>query len=267
MQKKQIINVAAISMVVVSLSSAVASNATTMPSDVKATSTLFASGPAALSSASPNYNAIKWYRQSAERVAIYREVFQLGEQQIKQQVKQQHLKPDTWGVILDIDETALNNSEWFYRRDILKSKQSWVNFQGQARSTALPGVKEFTADIHQMGGYVTLISNRPNYLLPATRKNLINQHIYFDQVLLDNTNIGTSFVDKNPRFNAVVSGKAPSKLPAYKVLAWFGDNIQDFPHLSQQEMAHKNPEGAAYAKFGVTYFVLPNPLYGSWEQK
>jgi predicted secreted acid phosphatase len=47
------------------------------------------------------------------------------------------------------------------------------------------------------------------------------------------------------------------------VLMFFGDNIQDFPKLSQ---ALRDGGEAGYANFGRTWFLLPNPMYGSWEK-
>ena len=40
-------------------------------------------------------------------------------------------------------------------------------------------------------------------------------------------------------------------------------NIQDLPDQSQ-DLASK--DDAAYADFGKKLFVLPNPMYGSWEK-
>ncbi len=47
------------------------------------------------------------------------------------------------------------------------------------------------------------------------------------------------------------------------VVAFVGDNILDFPMLSQD--LRKQPE-SAYAAFGETLFVIPNPMYGSFEK-
>jgi len=62
--------------------------------------------------------------------------------------------------------------------------------------------------------------------------------------------------DKNPRFDAVLAGTTGS-LPPVNVLAWLGDNIRDFPKLTQQSPGNEND-------FGNRFFVLPNPMYGSW---
>ena len=42
-----------------------------------------------------------------------------------------------------------------------------------------------------------------------------------------------------------------------------GDNVQDFPGLSQ---AIRKEGDEAFAPFGARFFVLPNPMYGSWDR-
>ena len=53
-------------------------------------------------------------------------------------------------------------------------------------------------------------------------------------------------------------------LPPIVVVAFIGDNIQDFPKLSQ---AIKGSGDAAFTEFGSRFFVIPNPMYGSWEPR
>jgi predicted secreted acid phosphatase len=47
------------------------------------------------------------------------------------------------------------------------------------------------------------------------------------------------------------------------VVAFVGDNIQDFPGQSQ---AIRERAEEAFAEFGARFFVLPNPMYGSWNE-
>ena len=68
--------------------------------------------------------------------------------------------------------------------------------------------------------------------------------------------------DKNPRFAAVAAGTTPAGGPPVHVIAYLGDNILDFPALSQ---AAARKDDGLLAPFGVNYFVLPNPMYGSWQ--
>ena len=49
---------------------------------------------------------------------------------------------------------------------------------------------------------------------------------------------------------------------ALGILAFIGDNILDFPGLDQRVTTAGEE---AYADFGVRFFMLPNPMYGSWQ--
>ncbi|MEN9916692.1 MAG: hypothetical protein RLY40_624 [Pseudomonadota bacterium] len=226
--------------------------------------------------------ALKWYRDSAEKKAIYHQTYNMGLAYIKQWVEQHHPKPKTWGVVLDIDETTLDNSWYFYQcSSLVPDPASFSHFVTiPQKSQALPGVVAFTQSVHELGGYVSLISNRDgSYLdksgisvLQATINNLKQQHVTFDQVILANNKQSAHASDKNPRFNAVIHGCYvahemvwSNKLPAHQVIAYFGDNIQDFPNLKQATVDALADVAPAYMQFGRAYFILPNPLYGSWQ--
>jgi predicted secreted acid phosphatase len=61
----------------------------------------------------------------------------------------------------------------------------------------------------------------------------------------------------------VASGAAFGDGKPREVVAFVGDNILDFPALKQS--LRDEPE-AAFDAFGRRFFVLPNPMYGSWQQ-
>ena len=219
--------------------------------------------------------SVRWYRNSAEKKAVYRQVFTVGEQYIKTQVKEQHLKPQSWGIILDIDETTLDNTSYFKRcKQFLHDEDDFSKYVVLKKfSVATPGVKKLTCNVKKYGGYVSLVSNRDGSypgVLKATLENLQKQGICFDQAVIANHKIATA-KDKNPRFNAVITGKYDAqvmfwsnKLPAHKVIAYFGDNIQDFPDFKQGSMVALDDNDSKFDKFGNGYFILSNPIYGSW---
>lgn len=218
-----------------------------------------------------NYQAVKWYRNSAERNTNYIQTYKLALEKTLKKSKQ--LKPYSWGVILDIDETVLDNSEYNYQNVInhtTYSQESNYTYMESAVSIAIPGAKNFTCNIKKHKGYVALVTNRDAKFAPqvinATVRNLKQQGICFDTVLFS-----TGSSDKNPRFKAVNSGNYKSitttkKLPKIKVLAYFGDNIQDFPNITQKEAYLESQSLAYHKKFGDEYFILPNPVYGSFDK-
>jgi 5'-nucleotidase (lipoprotein e(P4) family) len=237
--------------------------------------------------------SLKWYRISDEKVALYRQSYLIAEAYVKQYFNKKHPKIGSWGVVLDIDETVLDNS-WYPLtcNQLLDSKTTFYQFVANAKkSKALPGAVRFTNVVHNLGGYVSLVSNRDGTfndntgnVMVSTIENLQAENIYFDQVVLANAKYSSDPTNKNLRFNAIVSGRYNTNemvwsiiLPAHKVIAYVGDNIQDFPKLKQscsgQEyktricLDEHDIAGNGYNSFGAGYFIVPNPIYGSWMLK
>ena len=59
------------------------------------------------------------------------------------------------------------------------------------------------------------------------------------------------------------AARRPRGCPRSRSWPFVGDNIQDFPEKSQ---AIRERGDEAFADFGARFFVLPNPMYGSWEK-
>jgi len=205
---------------------------------------------------SPYPDGLHWFRDSSERKAAYIEVYRAAAESARK--LSQGLAPQSWGVILDIDETILDNSE-YQRRLALSGKKyetsTWDAWVREAAAPVLPGAKTFIDTvIDELHGQVILVTDRTQKQCPVTEQNLAKVFIrYLKPILCDDTGKR----DKNARFRLVIDGNPPSAPDKINVLIWVGDNINDFPNLSQ---------GAAgdEAEFGVHYFVLPNPMYGSW---
>lgn len=225
--------------------------------------------------------SVKWYRDSAEKKALYNQTYAEAGSYVVKFVHQHQLQKKAWGVILDIDETVLDNS--WYALKCGQASLSGLNFNHYIaipqKSVALPGAVQFINLVHQLGGYVSLVSNRDGSysdnsgrVIDATIANLKHENIYFDQVVLANGRDSHTPKDKNPRFNAINTGQYndkemvwSNKLPAHKVIAYVGDNIQDFPNLKQTTMNDLSPNDSGFNVFGNGYFILPNPIYGSWQ--
>ena len=76
-----------------------------------------------------------------------------------------------------------------------------------------------------------LVTNRSLADCPDTETNLHDQGIEYDAILCaPNGPDGKPVSDKNPRFALVKGGALPS-LGSLNVIAYVGDNIQDFPGL------------------------------------
>src|SRR5207237_1584795 len=120
----------------------------------------------------------------------------------------------------------------------------------------LPGAVAFTNRVKELGGRVVIVTNRNEPICDATRDNF--RRIGIDAALVLCAPAGLR--DKNPRFEAVQAGTASTGVAALHVVMWVGDNVEDFPRLHQDIRAAAD---SAFARFGHSYIVLPNPMYGS----
>jgi 5'-nucleotidase (lipoprotein e(P4) family) len=204
-------------------------------------------------------NDIRWFRTAAEYRALTRQAYQIATDRLPELSR--GLAAQTWAVILDADETVLDNSEYQRRRAMLDStytEATWAMWVNERAAPPIAGAPEFTRKVHELGGRIAIVTNRADSLCTSTRANLQTAGIEADIVLCQTP--GPS--DKNPRFQRVQNGTAVAGVPALTVVAWVGDNILDFPGMTQ---ASRNDPRALDA-FGRRFFVLPNPMYGSWQQ-
>lgn len=202
---------------------------------------------------------LRWVRTSAEYRALMLQTYRAAGNHLVS--ASQGLAKGSWAVIFDVDETLLDNSEYQKRLGVAHARysdSSWAQWVRESAAPAVPGAVEFTRQIHALGGRVALVTNRAESLCVVTRQNLTAVGIEADLVLCQAPGPG----DKNPRFHLIQSGTAATGVPPLNVLEWIGDNIQDFPMLTQG--ARNDP--ALLADFGGRYFALPNPMYGSWEK-
>jgi 5'-nucleotidase (lipoprotein e(P4) family) len=202
---------------------------------------------------------IRWVQKSAEYRALTSQVYRHAASRLRELSK--GLAPGSWGVILDADETVLDNSE-FQRRsaemDSVYTPARWAAWCGERAAGAVPGAVGFMNTVHTLHGRVAIVTNRAESSCDATRDNLQQLGIVPDVLLCQ----APGERDKNPRFQRVQLGTAAAGIPALKIVEWIGDNIQDFPDLTQKS----RDSTTAIANFGQRYFVVPNPMYGSWER-
>lgn len=202
---------------------------------------------------------VKWVRSAAEFPAITLQVYRVATQQVLERAR--GLPVGSWAVILDADETVLDNSE-HERRIALTgttfSDTTWVPWVRERAAPAIPGAVAFLQAVQAAGGRVAIVTNRADSLCADTRANLEQVGIRAEMVLCK----PATGSDKNPRFEMVARGTASGSPGPLTVVAWVGDNILDFPGMSQQARSN----ASALEPFGSRWFILPNPMYGSWER-
>jgi 5'-nucleotidase (lipoprotein e(P4) family) len=170
--------------------------------------------------------------------------------------------PGTWAVIVDADETVISNALYQAERAVVGqgfSPDTWAAWVRRREARPIAGAAEFLARTRQLGGRIAVVTNRLESECDDTRAVFAMHNLAFDAMLC---RLDQAPSDKNPRFDAVAMGRTPAGSQPLTVVAFVGDNILDFPGLSQ---ASRGVAATALAEFGVRYFMVSNPMYGSWQ--
>lgn len=230
-------------------------------------------------SADDNLNAVAWTQTALEHDLIYLETYRNAQAQLLTALKDKNwdalpaadriapykgLKP---AVILDIDETALDNSP--YQARLIRhggefNEADWAKWCKEERARALPGAVAFTQFAAKHGVAVIYISNRAQDLDAVTIDNLRkvgfpvggpDAFLGLGTLLRGCDQVGT---EKSCRRQLVSQ--------QYRVLMQFGDQLGDFVTVLSNTDAGRAQAMAPYTRWiGTRWFVLPNPTYGSWE--
>lgn len=205
--------------------------------------------------------ATLWYQKSAENRAMYYQCYNFAKLALDNQLKSQKNKTKN-AVVLDIDETVLNNSPYqvmLIQKGLSYSPQTWKKWSKLAQAKALPGAVEFTNYAKSKGVEVFFVSNRDEDEKDATIKNLANEKF--------------PFVDEKHIFFRV--NKESNKIPRYdiiaqdyKILLFVGDNLRDFEEFfaNREKDYGFNQVDSIRNQFGENFILLPNPMYGEWEK-
>lgn len=229
--------------------------------------------------ANDNLNAVAWSQTAIEHDLIFVQTYRDAESRLLAALKSPHwdalpkddrvapingLKP---AVVLDIDETVLDNSP--YQARLIKrggefNEADWANWCKEEIARALPGVVEFTQFASRHGIAVIYLSNRARDLDQVTLENLrkVGLPVSGPQAFLG---LGT-FVQGCEQIGSEKGCRRQLVSQKYRVLMQFGDQIGDFVTVLANNADGRRHAMAPYMKWiGTRWFVLPNPTYGSWE--
>jgi len=238
--------------------------------------------PVAAKPAGPGPNdllqATAWAQLSVEHDLVYREIYRDAREKLLEALKDRHwdalphderhnqvarLKP---AVILDVDETVLDNSPYqarLIRKHAYYNDASFAAWAQQERARALPGALAFTRFAARHGVRVFYLTNRPQYLDQATLDNLrkLGFPVQGDAFLGLGTLVkGCELIGSQKTCRRELIGRH------YRVLMQFGDQLGDFVTVLSNTPAGRRQAIRPYLDWiGERWFVLPNPMYGSWE--
>ena len=230
----------------------------TPPAVAQAPAVAAAAVPAAASAPFLAPEAIRWVRGSAEHRALFVQVFRAATAHVETAAAMR--TGGTWAVVLDADETVIDNSLYQLERaaaGLPFDRASWSAWTARREAVPLPGATAFLTRVRALGGRIAIVTNRRESECPDTEAVFSAHGLAYDVMLCRPESSG----DKNPRFEAIARGTTAAGLPPLEIVAFVGDNILDFP---QQSQALRRAGDDAFREFGVRFFVLPNPMYGSW---
>jgi acid phosphatase len=225
-------------------------------------------------------NATLWMQRAPEYRAAVEQVYRLATEKIaapapgsaaleQAGIPAEQLARLPTAVVLDLDETVLDNT--VYQARLIRDRttynaENWGEWVRAAKADALPGAREFIATARTLGHTVFYITNRdcsipkptaddPCPAKTATMRNLVTLGIDPapdpDRMLLR---------AEKPDW---ISGKSTRRkfiAANYRIVALVGDDLGDMvdPQVFAADRARLE------AHFGLNWFVLPNPIYGSW---
>lgn len=163
-------------------------------------------------------------------------------------------------VILDIDETVLDNSPytaWQIETGNAYSDSTWMLWTSKAMADTVPGVLGFTKFAKSKGVEVFYLSNRMVKETTPTLKNLVR--FGFPDADEKHLLLKTETSNKEPRRQQIAETNA--------IVMLVGDNLNDFSEVfEKQSTAERNKIVDQQQRgWGTNYVILPNPMYGAWN--
>ncbi|MFI5236002.1 MAG: HAD family acid phosphatase, partial [Gemmatimonadales bacterium] len=214
---------------------------------------------------------IKYVRDAEEYAALSRMVYRVAGAAVAHQAATLP-RGAPWAVVLDLDETVLDNSAYQLEREAYGlpfDGPSWDAWVRRAEAGLVPGVAEFVANARRLGGRVAWISDRAASSVDATRENLVHDGIWHDGDLLC-LKAGPADSTKARRRGELSAGQGGCAWTGttVRVLAYIGDQVKDGPGRGDfPGPGEPDSLAGADSAFGIRSFLIPNPTYGSWTDR
>lgn len=221
-------------------------------------------------------SATLWMQNAAEYKALTTMVYQAAESELSsalnvsswtaslEQQNNYNYRDLPPAVILDVDETVLDNSAFqarLIKNNERYSTEKWNRWVREEKADAIAGALEFTQQAARMGITVFYLTNREASVEESTYDNL--KALGFP--LKEGVDV---LLTKNERqeWTSAKVNRRKYLASNYRILMLFGDNLNDFLPAEDLNAAERERLVEKYEqRFGSQWYVLPNPVYGSWE--
>jgi 5'-nucleotidase (lipoprotein e(P4) family) len=206
-----------------------------------------------------------WVQSSAEHDAVCYQAFNLARRNLDEALEgfDSELPP---AVIVDCDDTVISSARygaWMIANGESYTRESWKKWLKEDPAHGVPGAVDFLRYAESRGVEVFYITNRREEDREATLSHLSQLGCPFadDEHLLPKQDTGDREKDSDK------TGRREQVAQTHHVLLLIGDVLPDFDQVFS---GGKPAQRAELAKeradlFGARYIVIPNPVYGEWE--
>ena len=234
----------------------------------------------------PNVNSVLWVRTAAEYEASGFQAYNAAANIIDTAIRDTrwtaaleqtgHFSDLPPAVIFDIDETVLDTSAYqagLVSNDTDFQHKTWDQWIAKQTAESIAGAKDFIRFLQSRGVAVIFITNREC----AGRPDSMSACPQKGDTLETLKALGITDIDENhvllknafPDWGSEKQGRREFVAEKYRVLMLFGDDLGDFiPDVKKNIPPEKREELALQFsdKWGTRWFILPNPMYGSWQR-
>ena len=222
-------------------------------------------------------NAVLWMQTSAEYQALLRQAYSTAARTLDAA-----LADPTWtaaleqpstaaalppAIVLDLDETMIDTSA--HQQGLIVNGRAyteagWHDYAMHDVSRPLEAAVDFVTYAKQKGVAIYYVTNRRKSEEDSLRATLVKGNFPLD------ANEDTVLTrDEKPEWSS--SDKAPRRefvAKTHRIIMLFGDDLNDFLPANSRTLAERDRITRQYGdKWGRQWFILPNPVYGSWERQ
>jgi 5'-nucleotidase (lipoprotein e(P4) family) len=168
-------------------------------------------------------------------------------------------------IVVDVDETVLDNAP--YEARLVQdgadyAPKSWAAWVKEAQARPVPGALNALTRAAAAGVAVFYVTNRDAALEEPTRQNLARWGFPIDPrrdvVMMKN---------ERPEWTSDKSSRRAFVAKTHRIIALVGDDFGDFMPGAREGLTMRRELAEEHdARWGRSWFVLPNPMYGSWER-
>jgi len=206
--------------------------------------------------------AVLWQQSSGEWRALSYQAFALARMMLDRDLGSRHRGALPRAIVVDVDETIMDNSVFqatLIKQQLAYDGKLWTDWVNRAGAAALPGAVDFLRYATAQRTRVFYITNRKEIEKEGTRTNLIK--LGFPDVTNE-----TLLVRTDPNSSSK-EARRQSVSARYRIVLLMGDNLNDFADFFEKKTVADRIAAVEEhrGEFGNRFIVLPNPMYGDWE--